>query len=53
MPKGPSREEVPGGGPAPHGRVWGEKKNQGAKRKRRWGEPQLHEAAAAASALTH
>lgn len=52
MPKGPSGEEVPGGGPAPHGRVWGEKKNQGAKRKRRWGEPQLHEAAAAASALT-
>lgn len=35
MPKGPSREEVPGGGLAPHGRVWGEKKNQGAKRKRR------------------
>lgn len=30
----------------------GEKKNQGAKRKRRWGGAQLHEAAAAAAAAT-
>lgn len=36
---GPSGEEVLAGGPAPHGRVSGEK-NRGARRKWRWGEPQ-------------